>query len=66
MSARRNVTAGANGHRVSRLELRDGKLQVVDSGPVDAAFANADLPRTTDLELVEQLQGAAGSALLRQ
>lgn len=58
--------ASAESGFASTVELRDGRLRVVDSGPVDSAFAFADLPRTTDLELVEQLQGAAGAALLRQ
>ena len=40
----------------STVELRDGRLQVV-GGPLDAAFDTADLPRTTALERVEQLQG---------
>jgi hypothetical protein len=48
----------------SIVELREGRLRVVDSGPVDSN-SSADLPRTTDFEVVEQLQGAAGAAALR-
>ena len=50
---------------VSIIELRNGTLQVVDSGPVDADAAFAALPSTTDKVLVDQLQGAAGAAVLK-
>lgn len=45
----------------STVELRDGHLLVVDIGPVDSASAGADLPSTTDDELLGQLQGARGA-----
>ena len=52
---------GAGSGLASTVELRDGHLLVVDRGPVDSASAGADLPCTTDDELLGQLQGAHGA-----
>ena len=45
----------------SMVELRDGRLRVVDSGVIDSGSVRNDLPSTTDPALLVQLQGAYGA-----